>query len=328
VSEGSRSRGGPNLSPERLGEIFAHFAFYDAEPHAEILAALGYPSSAMEQVESGRARLRWALDGGIREGGIDELRSFVTAYDVVFRRLRSRRPRLSSAAIDPRLEPTPSVPPPRQADFVPLPKPDAPQLGVQQATPSYLVQPHLGVQVERVEAPRATTGAAPPPVAQPPAPPAVPPEAPAFAVVSNFTIMQSTSIVAESETLPFVQASAELVRPSPKVAEHVPTGTTAPSSASPMSLPFVAKQAAKEETKLRPEQIDLSLFPLELYAEISGGLARGDDRAKLLASRGLTDSLFDVLAQAWAKKLATDPTLMARFKELARQTASSGRRTP
>lgn len=146
----------------------------------------------------------------------------------------------------------------------------------------------------------------------------------------NFTIMQSSSIVNESEALPFASAPApkDIVRPASPRLEHVSTGTSAPSSESPLSLPFVARSAAKEETKLRPEQIDLSLFPLELYAEISGGLARGDDRAKLLASRGLTDSLFDVLAQAWAKKLASDPNLMARFKELARQTASGGRRTP
>lgn len=71
MSQANESKGQASLSPARLGEIVAHFAFYEADPHAEILAALGYPPEALEQVESGRARLRWALDGGIREGGID-----------------------------------------------------------------------------------------------------------------------------------------------------------------------------------------------------------------------------------------------------------------
>lgn len=137
------------LSPARLAEIVAHIDFYDADAAEEVVVALGYEVTALEDVESGRARLRWALEAGRRQGGIEELREFVTAYDVVHRRLRARRPRLSHVARDPRLEPPRTAATPRPADAAtPLPK-EAATAAPQAAKPSYLVQPHLHVQVDR-----------------------------------------------------------------------------------------------------------------------------------------------------------------------------------
>ncbi|MFO0614804.1 MAG: hypothetical protein U0414_19610 [Polyangiaceae bacterium] len=135
--------------------------------------------------------------------------------------------------------------------------------------------------------------------------------------------------VREAMSLPFKPGpAAAQVAPKPlsppddQRPEQISTGTAAPSATSPVSLPFLARKNAKEDTKLKPEQVDLSLFPLEIFAEISGGLARGEERTALLNSRGLTDALYDVLAQAWAQKLEGDPVLMSRFKELARQAVA------
>lgn len=59
---------------------------------------------------------------------------------------------------------------------------------------------------------------------------------------------------------------------------------------------------------------------VERYAEAVAHVAHLRDPAEEILE------LFDVLAQAWAKKLAGDATLMGRFKDLARQDATSGKR--
>lgn len=286
---------------ERYADVLAHVVHF-AGSRTEVLEALGVAEAEWLAAETEHT-------SSLELAQKRQQSAYALRFVSTFARVRGRLQRSGATIASVR----------REAQAVPA-KP--PPTGEPMAIPSYLRDDPNKLDQGGPKA--LSTPAASATVPQPPAGVRVAPEVQAL---PDLTIMQSSSLAADSETLPFVPAPKDLVRASAPLPEHVPTGTTAPSSESPRSLPFIAKQAAKEETKLRPDQIDLSLFPLELYAEISGGLARGDDRAKLLASRGLTDSLFDVLAQAWARKLATDPNLMARFKELARQTASAARRS-
>jgi hypothetical protein len=71
---------------------------------------------------------------------------------------------------------------------------------------------------------------------------------------------------------------------------------------------------------------DLARYPLEVYASITGALARGEARAQVLAERGLTPALFEKVAHAWGVRLAADPRLLLRFKALARASAAQGAR--
>lgn len=287
------------LKVERYAEVLAHLAHL-REPMEEILERLGVDLAAWGAAEQ---EFGVSLSNAARHGQRDLATNFAAAFSRARRRLIEERVTFESL-------------PPAVVDRKPPPDPSEQKSVV--GAPSYLVENRL-----RQAAAAYPTAPSPAPAPAPSAPIAAPPPPkPEPPKIPDFTIMQAGPLVQDSETLPFVPAPKELVRPAAAAVDYVPTGTTAPTSDSPMSLPFVAQRAAKEETKLKPEQIDLSLFPLELYAEISGGLARGEDRGKLLASRGLTDSLFDVLAQAWAKKLAGDATLMGRFKDLARQAAT------
>lgn len=290
------------LKLDRYADVLAHLAHL-REPAEEILERLGIDLAVWDAAEK---EFGVALSNAARHGQRDLATTFAAAFSRTRRRLIEEKVTFESL-------------PPAVVERTPPPDPREQKSVV--GAPSYLVE-------KRLKHAAAAYPLAPPPASSQPAAPPVQPPAPEASAVPNFTIMQAGPMLQDSETLPFVPAPKELVRPASPAPEHVPTGTTAPSTESPMSLPFVAQRAAKEETKLKPEQIDLSLFPLELYAEISGGLARGEDRAKLLASRGLTDSIFDVLAQAWGKKLASDAALMGRFRDLARQAATLGKRSP
>jgi hypothetical protein len=83
-------------------------------------------------------------------------------------------------------------------------------------------------------------------------------------------------------------------------------------------VPFVSPPPAPSG------EIDLARYPLELYASITGALARGEPRAQVLAERGLTPALFEKVAHAWGARLAAEPQLLQRFKALARSSAEQG----
>jgi hypothetical protein len=75
-----------------------------------------------------------------------------------------------------------------------------------------------------------------------------------------------------------------------------------------------------------PGELDLGNYPLELYAALTGALARGEPREKVLAEYRLTPALFDTLAHAWGARLTADPELLVRFTVLARSSAAQGPR--
>jgi hypothetical protein len=77
-----------------------------------------------------------------------------------------------------------------------------------------------------------------------------------------------------------------------------------------------------------PEAPDLSALPLEVYASVTGALARGESREEALAKHHLSAEDFDKLAKAWAPRFAQEPHLLARFKELAKISAAGRRGDP
>ncbi len=77
------------------------------------------------------------------------------------------------------------------------------------------------------------------------------------------------------------------------------------------SLPF-------HEPAIKPEEVDLSMFPLERYAAVTAALAAGEDRKAVLRRHVLTEVMWRALATAWADRIGRDPTLRARFGELVK----------
>ena len=59
---------------------------------------------------------------------------------------------------------------------------------------------------------------------------------------------------------------------------------------------------------------------------MSGALARGESREATLKMFGLTAGAFEILAKAWAQRFRREPSLLEKFKELARSNAAAGRR--
>jgi hypothetical protein len=91
------------------------------------------------------------------------------------------------------------------------------------------------------------------------------------------------------------------------------------------ALPFIRAERPGQGPAETGEDLDLSLLPLETYASVSGALARGDSREATLKRYGLTAPAFDIFARAWAQRFQREPSLLEKFKELARSSAA-GRR--
>jgi hypothetical protein len=64
---------------------------------------------------------------------------------------------------------------------------------------------------------------------------------------------------------------------------------------------------------ISPSAVDLSMFPIERYAEISVTLSKSDDRAKVLRRFVLTEGMWRAVTQAWAGRINEDPRLRAEF---------------
>jgi hypothetical protein len=88
------------------------------------------------------------------------------------------------------------------------------------------------------------------------------------------------------------------------------------------ATPFAPAPAAPTASA----EVDLGKYPLELYAALTGALARGEPREKVLAEYRLTPTLFDTLAHAWGARLTADPELLVRFTALARSSAAQAPR--
>jgi hypothetical protein len=103
------------------------------------------------------------------------------------------------------------------------------------------------------------------------------------------------------------------------VAPRLETGTQAVDIAQSAgrAIPFGAE--ASPGGSIDPRNIDLSLFPLEKFASISGRLAKGESRETVLGEHRLSEGLYRLLATAWAKRFDADPAVRARFAALAKE---------
>lgn len=282
------------LSAVRLGEVLAHVAFYSPEPLAAVLDALGYAPDVAAQVDEARGRLHWALDTGLADGGAEQLRAFVIAYDVVFRRLRARRPKLSSAAIDPRLEPAAAAPAPKHAGWVPLraSAPDAPRPAA--AVPSYMQTPErLDTGAALVSSP-ATAVANAAPLAE-----------------SNETWMVDGSQIREGLELPFVDPRLAPAF-APQASAGQATAPDAPNGATMFAPLDQEIRAALPFATSAPEDLDR-------YVRLTIALASDEDRAAVLARFGLSEEERQRLSRVWAERIARDPELAEKFRSRLRE---------
>jgi hypothetical protein len=74
---------------------------------------------------------------------------------------------------------------------------------------------------------------------------------------------------------------------------------------------------------VRAEEVDLSMFPLERYAEVVRALAAQEPRDAVLRRFVLTEEMWNALARAWAKRMSTDPELQRSFSALVQRAQGS-----
>lgn len=88
---------------------------------------------------------------------------------------------------------------------------------------------------------------------------------------------------------------------SPRTASQGTAGsfTQAPGHVPAESFPFPQKPKPNVAPRI---QIDLSMMPLERYAELTLALAGGETRASVLRRFVLTEDVWQALAQAWGEK--------------------------
>jgi hypothetical protein len=114
--------------------------------------------------------------------------------------------------------------------------------------------------------------------------------------------------------------------PLPFAASATPSPASVPEAAKPPPAPPPPGSPSTVALPAMGDEIDLAQYPLELYASLTGALARGETREQVLAAHHLTPALFEKLARAWGARFRSDPQLLERFQTLARSSASQGAR--
>lgn len=303
------TRDGGGLSPARLGEAWAHLAFFQGSPRAAVLGRLGYEEAAFEREAT---ELRGELARGLERGELAAVLSFSRAYDLTARQLRSRRPRLEAIAPNPGLEPLGGerrIVAPRE--IVPLPKPAA-DASATTSSGAHDLPSYLRADLASPSAPEPPAPAAPSIAAQPAA--ATPPESPVRA--PSPLAVTAPPVAKKAGTLPFMptptpDAPARPAQPRAAHAEeHVDTGTEFLSDDGP-SLdgderlkPFASLVRYAElvaSLRAHPEQAEATLK--------ASGLATADDRNKVhghwlarFESDAETKQRFDRLCEAMQRK--------------------------
>ncbi len=72
-----------------------------------------------------------------------------------------------------------------------------------------------------------------------------------------------------------------------------------------------------------PDQVDLSMFPLERYAEVVVALAAQEPRQTVLRRFVLDEEMWTAVASAWAQRLGSEPELQRAFAALIRRERSA-----
>ena len=324
------------LSIERLAEVVAYEQEYPLESHATIWQRLGTSEEAV-----GASRAHWAREiaSEIADGVPSLAARFGRTYLKTRRAVGLRRP-LPGEVVPDRALDVPTMEPPARQRRQPAALPVAIVDGERaKEVPSYLQPPPKHrVMRDLPEVPTAQDHAASQLGAAPPE------------VFGNETAMTPMSpellarLKAESDPLLAMQRAAARMPQSAEIssspAAPQPQGASDPigggtviapiniAGSPPEALPFQKHSSgagSAERTRIRPEDVDLSLFPLEKYAEISGALARGDARSTVLAKYRLTDDFYDALGMAWGARFQREPELGERYMEMARREARTKR---
>jgi hypothetical protein len=293
----------PALDLTTYARIVAHLACRRGARLSEVLADLGIDGEELARAEPD---LRRDLAGAWpNRMGIGAMR-FATA-------LATELEALGPLASDTQRA--------SQADPVPVPVVAEPE----KALPSFLQPVSLPTPsfapVMPPDAPE------PPPFHRPPARLAGTMDADLSAIVAavgRSALPFSAPTAAPADTLPLQGPPQPLAPPSvPQRAPAALSGTVGGEvTAFAPATPFAPAPAAPAA----PAEVDLSKYPLELYAALTGALARGEPREKVLAECRLTPALFDTLAHAWGARLTADPELLVRFTALARSSAAQAPR--
>ncbi len=173
-------------------------------------------------------------------------------------------------------------------------------------------------------APHPSSVAKPLPFAAAPSAPSAPP-----VVVPKPSMPQMTMgpRVIESPVVPFRAAEANQLAPAQGTGtrwldDPARGATVAPNQTGGPVLPF---RGVLNEPVSR-EQVDLSMFPIERYADVVARLSRGEPREAVLRSAVLTDAMWAAVQRAWGQLLKDDKALAAHFNHLLQQ--GLGQRDP
>lgn len=198
-----------------------------------------------------------------------------------------------------------------------------------QALPAYVPPPVYApvANAAAVQTPRAPAGI--PPAAQRQAVAIREVEAPMMPTPARMPLRAtaapgSDSAIVRGARLPFVRGAeptavkpASDAAPAGAEAARVSSGergtVAAPELASlPAPLPFAEKE-------VRQEDVDLSMFPIERYAELSVALADGEDRAAVLRRFVLTEAMWKAVTHAWGARISAEPALRQAFNQAVAQ---------
>ncbi len=252
----------------------------------------------------GTIQLDWATRfrqeaAQMRGGQVDR---FIALYEGAAPHVNTEAAPVASPAASPAPTPAPAMAPapgpPAVAHVAPTPGPEA-----QRSLPSYLA----GSPPPR---------AAPAPIAPAPAdPPAVRAEAPQL--LSRATVMSDPG-VGRGAPLPFAKDATHRAPPPARIVDAAPDPskgfTAAPGAIDLNTLPFVGAKASGA-----PVRVDLSMMPLERYAELTLALAGGEPRESVLRRFVLTEDIWMALARAWGEQIASKPELRAEFDRHVRR---------
>lgn len=177
--------------------------------------------------------------------------------------------------------------------------------------------------------PRPAVVTSPPPVVATAAPAAAVPASQVFSARPVDPPIDRTGFIdlhapAPGPSLPFARAAALPERPAQTAVPVMQSGlTTAPGRAIGPAMPF-RPGVVEAAQPPKANEIDLSMMPLERYAEIIVALASGEDRERVFRRFVLTEAFWQAIAQAWAARIAATPRLKAEFDQLVRKLRTHG----
>ena len=309
------------MNLEIYARILARLACRRGARLDEILAELGVDADAFGHAEPG---LRAELSGAWpNRKGIGAMK-FATALGTELERL---------GALGNDTHPSKVVgddgPP---ALFPAAPRPREPEV------PSFL-QAAAAPQVSIARMAPPPEPAPPPPVIH--VPPAEPSSGASLAGTANMDVHafmeaakrgESALPFAPSEEVPSIAAEPS-VRPTvalpsrPRLSGTIDADLSAVvASVKRGALPFGAlPEPSPPSVAASGSDFDFARFSLEVYASVTGALARGEPRDAVLVRHSMSPEAYDRMAKAWAQRFQREPHLLAWFQELARNSAAAPR---